>query len=75
MEDNEFVKIIQKERPETTPTEKVINVFKALKHIVWDRWFNREEYERIELARNYLKVYNLFYPMYKQAQEIQYSDK
>lgn len=64
--DNELVKTIQKERPELSYWDKTKNVGYALKHFFWDKYFNPEEYERMETAHKYLKVYKKYYPKYTQ---------
>ena len=65
MDDNELVKIIQKPRPKQTYYEKIKNFYLAVKHLTYDRYFNREDYDRIEAAHKYYTVYNTFYPRWR----------
>ena len=67
MQDNELSKTVLKKRPELSIYERLCNICRALKHHTWDRYYNTEEYKRIEAARLYLKVHNTFYKPWREA--------
>lgn len=64
MEDNELVKVVKSHREnpvKQTWGEFICSLGKAIKHFTYGRYYNTEEYQRVEAARKFVKVYDLFY--------------